>query len=85
MPSFIVQYKVRPGPDPSKSDETTWMTKVQIDHECLRDSHEWIDSGSGRLGTLFVEVLACDELPNLDSGGFLGNKTGTNVRTDSCQ
>lgn len=27
------------------------------------------------MGKIFVEILGCDNLPNLDSGGFLGNKT----------
>lgn len=51
------------------------MTKKQIGEECLKDSHKWVDSGSGRLGTLYLEVLGCDDLPNMDTGGFAGNKT----------
>jgi hypothetical protein len=53
------------------------MSRDQIVHESLRDSFEWIDSGSGQLGTLYVEVIACDDMPNMDPGGFIGNKTGT--------
>ena len=51
------------------------MTKKQIQDVCLEESHKWIDSGSGRLGRVFLEVLGCDDLPNLDAGGFAGNKT----------
>jgi Ca2+-dependent lipid-binding protein len=40
----------------------------------MEDSFNWIDVGSGNLGKIFVEVIGCDNLPNMDSGGF-GNKT----------
>ena len=52
------------------------MSEQQLHDESLKDSREWIDSGSGNLGYLFVEIIACDELPNLDTGGFVGNLTG---------
>ena len=41
----------------------------------MKPSYHWIDVGSGRLGKIFVEILFCDKLPNLDTGGVLGNKT----------
>lgn len=53
------------------------MSQEELHKESFKDSQEWIDSGSGHLGFLFVEILACDELPNLDTGGIIGNKTGT--------
>jgi len=73
----IKQYRVRPGPDPKREEETTWMTKDQIDEETKKESFHWLDVGSGRLGRLHVEILGCDGLPNLDSGGR--NKTDTFV------
>jgi C2 domain len=51
------------------------MTEDEIEHEHLLESQHWIDSGSGKIGNVYVEILGCDGLPNLDSGGFLGNKT----------
>jgi C2 domain len=69
------EYKVRPGPDPKRVEETTWMTQHQLDTECVKESVNWVDVGAGRLGRLFVEILHCDSLPNLDVGGFAGNKT----------
>ena len=65
----VIEYKMRPGPDPKRIEETTWMTDKLIQEETLKDSHHWMDVGSGRLGRLFVEILGCDDLPNLDFGG----------------
>lgn len=73
--SLSTKYRIRPEPDPKRKDETAWMSKAAIEEEGKRDSFNWVDSGSGRLGRLFLEILACDDLPNLDTGGFLGNKT----------
>jgi C2 domain len=75
MTDSVSQYKIRPGPDPKRVEETTWMTKDQINTECKKESINWVDVGAGRLGRLFVEILYCDGLPNLDVGGFAGNKT----------
>lgn len=55
------------------------MTEAQINEEVMKDSQNWLDAGSGSLGRVYLEVLQCDELPNLDTGGFLGNKTDTFV------
>ncbi len=51
------------------------MTKDALNTECLKPTMQWIDSGSGQLGRVFVEILGCDDLPNLDTGGFAGDKT----------
>ena len=69
------QYRIRPGPDPDRKEETTWMTEQQIQDEVMNESKNWLDAGSGKLGRLYLEVIECDGLPNLDTGGFLGNKT----------
>jgi hypothetical protein len=69
------EYKVRPHPDPTRVEETKWMTDEQIQDECWKESSQWIDAGAGQLGRLYVEIIGCDDLPNLDTGGFAGNKT----------
>lgn len=73
----IKQYKIRPGPDPKRQEETTWMTEADLKTEALKESHQWIDTGNGALGRLFVEILSCEDLPNMDTGGR--NKTDTFV------
>ena len=69
------KYRVRSYPDPTREEETSWMTKGEIDAEYMRRSTNWIESGSGSLGRIFVEFLACDNIPNqdLDIGSLTGN------------
>lgn len=69
----IKQYKIRPDPDPKRVEETTWMTEKDIKTESMKESHQWVDTGNGHLGRLFVEIISCEDLPNLDTGGR--NKT----------
>ena len=73
----VREYKIRPEPDPNHVEETTWMSRDAIEAATREESHHWIDVGSGRLGRLHVEILGCDDLPNLDTGGR--NKTDTFV------
>jgi hypothetical protein len=52
------------------------MTNDKIKAHIVKPSQHWVDAaGSGNLGRIVLEVLGCDGLPNLDTGGFLGNKT----------
>lgn len=69
------EFRVRPGPDPHRTGATTWLTKDQLEAECMKESHRWVDIGSGNLGKIHLEVLKCNQLPNKDSGGVLGLKT----------
>ena len=65
--------RVKPGPDPTRIDETTFMTEEDMLIECHQPSQNWIEAGSGFLGKVFVEVLKCQGLPNMDVG--MGNLT----------
>ena len=69
----IKQYKVRPCPDPKREEQTTWMTHKDLKKASVEDSQQWVDTGTGDLGRLFVEIVSCEGLPNLDTGGR--NKT----------
>jgi hypothetical protein len=33
----------------------------------MKPSYSWVEAGSGSLGKLYVEILKCDNLPNMDS------------------
>ncbi len=70
------QYLIRPGPDPKRIEETSWLTTEKIEQEAMKPSYEWADIGSGHLGKVFVEILSCDNLPNMDSVGVFDIKTG---------
>jgi len=70
------QHRVKPGPDPDRPEQATkWMTEAELETESLKPSRKWIEAGSGELGKLFVEVLGCDGLPNMDAGTVGGGKT----------
>ena len=53
------------------------MTKDEIQKESMKDSQNWLDTGTGKLGRVFLEIIGCNDLPNLDTGGR--NKTDTFV------
>jgi hypothetical protein len=59
-------YRIRPFPDPDRLEETKWLTEKEILEESLKPSTQWIEAGSGGVGKVFVEILGCDGLPNMD-------------------
>jgi hypothetical protein len=62
-------HRVKPGPDPERpEDETKWLTQNDIETEHLKPSTSWVETGSGTMGRLYLEVLRCDGLPNMDTG-----------------
>ncbi len=76
----IKKYRVRPSPDPDRPKETAWMTENDLNCDAMLESKKWINFGQEEnhkalFGSLFVEVIKCDGLPNLDLGRPLGNKT----------
>ncbi|KAG7350839.1 C2 domain containing protein [Nitzschia inconspicua] len=70
-----IKFRVRPGPDPKRLEETEWMTDAALQDEVLKPSLHWTDIGYGELAKVYVEILGADGLPNMDTGAFLGNKT----------
>jgi hypothetical protein len=50
------------------------MTEKQIEEEHMKPSTRWIETGSGKLGRVYIEILRCDALPNTDTG-VLGDMT----------
>ena len=69
-------YKARPFPDPNRpAIETEWLSKEALQKAVLEPSRQWIELGEGDLGKIYLEILGCDGLPNMDTGALLGNKT----------
>jgi hypothetical protein len=60
-------HRVKPFPAPNDVERTKWMSRTDIQAEALKQSQSWIEAGSGKLGKLYVEVIGCDDLPNMDS------------------
>jgi hypothetical protein len=46
------------------------LTDKQIEEEAIKHATNWTEAGSGELGKLYVEVIGCDKLPNLDFGSL---------------
>ncbi|CAB9524093.1 expressed unknown protein [Seminavis robusta] len=65
-PLVKLQPPKRNALQPEKSIE--WMTKTQIQAEALKPSTKWVETGHGEAGTLYLEILGCDNLPGMDTG-----------------
>ena len=71
------RFKLKPGPDPDQ----TWpykVTKTELRTLTEQPSRNWIQAGSSSSSCntrLYVEVLSCHGLPNVDIGNALGNQT----------
>ena len=83
-----IKVRVKPYPDPDRSEKTKFLRPHDLNVETRLPSSKWTEAGSGSIGKLFVEILSCDDLPNLDSGGeIIGNFTDsfcTLVYEDTC-
>ncbi|KAG7364176.1 C2 domain containing protein [Nitzschia inconspicua] len=62
-----VAYRVFPGPDPKDPNNTTFMTKKQMDKFLEDPSREWVEAGWGDFGSVYLEILGCDNLPQMDT------------------
>lgn len=45
------------------------MSRSDMEKECLKPSKKWVESGDGHFGRVYLEILSCKDLPNLDLGG----------------
>jgi C2 domain len=43
------------------------MTSEQIEVESLKPSTYWIEAGTGYIGKLYLEIIGCTDLPNMDN------------------
>ena len=74
-----INYRIKPYPDPQRPTTTAFLSKAKIQEETHKPSTHWIHAGSGRytLGQLYLEILSCHDLPNLDA--IAGQAVGGNV------
>jgi len=64
---FVERYLVHPYPDPDNRKQTTWLSKQELQETALLPSRKWTRGGSGEVGRIFVEIIGCNNLPNMDS------------------
>lgn len=67
--------RIKPYPDPKDATNTEFLSDPEIRKRTHGPSDSWVEAGSGKLGRLFVEVLACHDLPNMDMGEAVGDYT----------
>ena len=72
----VSRLRVKPCPDPDRPIlETKFLSEPEMLQKCYEPSRKWVESGSGSLGQVKVEILSCQGLPNKDLGQMFGNKT----------
>lgn len=54
-----------PGEEPVE-----WMSKEKIQEIALLPSTKRVETGTGKAGTLYLEVIGCDDLPSMDMDGL---------------
>lgn len=75
----IEKFKVRPCPDPNLPT-VEWMTPEEINVEVLKKSRRYKSLGAGGIAKIYLEILSCDDLPNLETVQLFGNKTDAFVQ-----
>jgi hypothetical protein len=58
-------HRVWPFPDPQNVEGTTFLTKEQLYASAKQPSKQWVEAGYGDYGTVHLEILGCDHLPNM--------------------
>jgi hypothetical protein len=68
--------RVKPCADPDgPALSSLYMAPSDIKEATKLPSRQWIQAGSGNLGRLYLEILSCHNLPNVDYGNAVGNET----------
>lgn len=55
-----------PCPDPKNVEETEWLSATEIEKIVMEPSRKYKHFGSGKLAKIFLEILSCDDLPNME-------------------
>ena len=74
-PSRNLLFRVKPCADPQGGGAAEYMNASDLHRTVLQPSRRWVQAGSGNLGRLYVEILSCHHLPNVDYGNAVGNVT----------
>ena len=77
----VKRMRVKPLADPRRKGETEYLSKKELETEMFKPSTNWTEVGyAGRsnsqsLGKVYLEILRCQDLPNVDVGESVGNLT----------
>ena len=41
------------------------MSRDALHEESLKPSRKWVEAGYGNMGTVYVEIIGCEDLPNM--------------------
>lgn len=57
-----------PCPDPKNVEETEWLSATEIEKIVMEPtrSRNFKHFGSGKLAKIYLEILSCDDLPNME-------------------
>lgn len=72
----VYKHKVVPRPDPENTAGTEWLSETDIERICKEPTRHYLHLGSGKTAKIYLEILGCDDLPNLETVSAFGNKTG---------
>jgi len=73
------KHKVVPRPDPENTTGTEWLSEADIERICKEPTRHYLHLGSGKTAKVYLEILGCDDLPNLETVTAFGNKTGKSM------
>jgi len=71
--NHTTRFRIQPYPNPADVENTTWMTKEEVNASAIKPSMNWVEAGYGDMGMIYIEVIGCDKLTNMDVG--LSEKT----------
>jgi hypothetical protein len=66
----IEKFRIIPYPDPQRLDTTTWMSAKEMEQTAYEPSTKWITTGNGSFGTIYCEIIGCNNLPQMDVTDF---------------
>lgn len=57
-----------PCPDPNNVEDTEWLSATEIEKIVMEPtrSRNFKHFGSGKLAKIYLEILSCDDLPNME-------------------